>query len=561
VRRRRATGWIAGTLIVVFSAGGVASAAEPMGGQPLNVFSGVTTDSAGPGGLQARFDGQTAGQFVNPASNATPAGFHIAMPIPGPTTLYGPTDPAQLSSSVFNEQPPGGQPVVSGSGAPGAPLVLTDTYTAGTSPALTIDERLEYVNGNPWFSASYTVSNPSGPVTFRPTLAAHLFIAGGNPGYGVFVPGPPRLVSGINDVVGDGGAFQDQGSTPFLNYQEDQASNIWGALTTGFNNSVNPVLVDPGIGIQWPDTTLGLGAAPVTFQAAVIVGGFNGMTLSPTAANQAPSTQATVTATVENHGKPAAGVPVRYAINGVNSLSGTVTSDASGLARISWTSTQLGMDTVSAYPDSNGNGVRDAGEILRNADITWRFPRPVFGKTANLSRVTGTIIVNTPGPGGPVTVPGSVQVPINSIIDTSKGAVHLITARNITGGTQAGNFHGGKFKLRQKKTKARKGHKGRHHQTADLILLGKSVSCPANGTKANAARRRHRGRVWGNARGSFRTVGQNSAATVKGTKWLVQDSCSGTLTRVVRGTVIVQDFVHHKTVIVKKGHKYLARFR
>jgi hypothetical protein len=556
LRRRRATSWIAGTLIAVFSAGGVASAATHMGGHPLDVSSGVTSDSAGAGGLQARFDGQAGGQFADPAADATAAGFHVAILSPGPTTLYGPTDPAQLSSTAFSQT---AAPVVTGSGTANDPLHLTTTYTAGS--LLSIQEDLSYVNGDGAFVATYTVSNSSAaPVTFRPTMAAHLSIAGATQGYGVFVPGPPRLVSGINDVVGDGGAFQDQPPTPFQHYQEDQASNIWGALTTGFNDTVNPVLVDPGIGIQWPDTTLALGAL-ITYKAAVIVGGFNGMTLSPTAANQAPSTQATVTATVENHGKPAAGVPVRYAINGVSSLSGTVTSDASGLARISWTSTQLGMDTVSAYPDSNGNGVRDAGEILRNADITWRFPRPVFGKTANLTRVTGTIIVNTPGPGGPVTVPGSVQVPINSIIDTSKGTVHLITARNVTGGTQAGNFHGGKFKLRQKKTKARKGHKGRHHQTADLIVLGKSVSCPAHGTKANAARRRHRGHVWGNARGSFRTVGQNSAATVKGTKWLVQDSCSGTLTRVVRGTVFVQDFVHHKTVIVKKGHKYLARFR
>jgi hypothetical protein len=552
LRRRRATSWIVGTLIAVFAAGGVASAATHMGGSPLDVSSGVTSDTAGPGGLQARFAGQAGGQFADPAADATPAGFHVAIG----SKLYGPADPAQLSSTLpFSEQPPGGHPVV----IPGDPLVLTDTYTAG---ALTIDERLEYVNGNPWFSASYTVSNPSGPtVTFRPTLAAHLFIAGGNPGYGVFVPGPPRLVSGINDVVGDGGAFQDQGPTPILHYQEDQASSIWGALTTGFNDTVNPALVDPGIGIQWPDTTLAAGATPVTFQAAVIVGGFNGMTLSPIVADQAPSTQATVTATVENHGKPAAGVPVRYTISGVNSLSGTVTSDASGLAQISWTSTQLGADTLSAYPDSNGNGVRDAGEILRNADITWRFPRPVFGKTANISRLTGKITIDPPGPGGPVIVPGSAQVPINTIINASKGTVHLITARNVTGGTQAGNFHGGTFKVRQKKTKRRKGRKGRHHQTADLVLRGKSVNCPAHGTKANAARRRHRGRLWGDAHGSFRTVGQNSAATVKGTHWLVQDTCAGTLTRVVRGTVIVQDFVHHKTVIVKKGHKYLARFR
>ena len=34
------------------------------------------------------------------------------------------------------------------------------------------------------------------------------------------------------------------------------------------------------------------------------------------------------------------------------------------------------------------------------------------------------------------------------------------------------------------------------------------------------------------AHGKFRTSGKYSAATVRGTKWLVQDSCAGTLTRV-----------------------------
>lgn len=526
-----------------------------MGGQPLDVSSGEASDSAGPGGLQARFAGQAGGQFADAASDATAAGFHVAIG----STLYGPADPAQLSSTKFVHS--GGPTTITGTGTVNDPLHLTTTYTAGTPPVLSIVQDLSYVNGDGAFVATYSVTNSSsGAVTFRPTMAAHLAIAGAPQGYGVFVPGPPRLVSGINDVVGDGGAFQDQPPTPFQHYQEDQFSNIWAALTTGFNDTVNPALLDPGIGIQWPDTTLASGGS-ITYKAAVIVGGFNGMTLSPIVADQAPSTQATVTATVENHGKPAPGVPVRYVINGVSSLSGTVTSDAAGLAQISWTSTQLGADRLSAYPDSNGNGVRDAGEILRNADITWRFPKPVFGKTANISRLTGKITVNPPGPVGNIIVPGSAQVPINTIINANKGTVRLITARNVTGGTQAGNFHGGTFKVRQKKTKRRKGRKGRHHQTADLVLRGKSVSCPAHGKKASAARRRHRGRLWGNARGSFRTVGQNSAATVKGTHWLVQDSCSGTLTRVVRGTVIVQDFVHHKTVIVKKGHRYLARFR
>ena len=49
------------------------------------------------------------------------------------------------------------------------------------------------------------------------------------------------------------------------------------------------------------------------------------------------------------------------------------------------------------------------------------------------------------------------------------------------------------------------------------------------------------------------------AATVVGTKWLVEDRCTSTLTKVARGKVRVRDFVKHKTVLVKKGRKYIAR--
>ena len=63
----------------------------------------------------------------------------------------------------------------------------------------------------------------------------------------------------------------------------------------------------------------------------------------------------------------------------------------------------------------------------------------------------------------------------------------------------------------------------------------------------------------GDGSGSFRTRGQYSAATIRGTKWLVQDSCTSTLTRVSRGAVTVQDLVRHKTVIVRAGKRYTAR--
>ena len=67
------------------------------------------------------------------------------------------------------------------------------------------------------------------------------------------------------------------------------------------------------------------------------------------------------------------------------------------------------------------------------------------------------------------------------------------------------------------------------------------------------------GQLWGSGKGKFRTSGKYSSATVRGTIWLVQDRCEGTLTKVSRGTVQVADFQRHKTVSVKAGHSYLAR--
>jgi hypothetical protein len=45
---------------------------------------------------------------------------------------------------------------------------------------------------------------------------------------------------------------------------------------------------------------------------------------------------------------------------------------------------------------------------------------------------------------------------------------------------------------------------------------------------------------------------------VRGTKYLVKDSCKGTMTIVTEGRVVVRDFRKHRTVIVRAGHRYLA---
>jgi hypothetical protein len=65
--------------------------------------------------------------------------------------------------------------------------------------------------------------------------------------------------------------------------------------------------------------------------------------------------------------------------------------------------------------------------------------------------------------------------------------------------------------------------------------------------------------LWARGKGHYRTVGNVSSATVSGTSWVTQDTCAGTLTKVLVGTVVVKDFTTGKTIIVKAGHSYLAK--
>ncbi len=44
-----------------------------------------------------------------------------------------------------------------------------------------------------------------------------------------------------------------------------------------------------------------------------------------------------------------------------------------------------------------------------------------------------------------------------------------------------------------------------------------------------------------------------------GTIWSVADRCDGTLTRDVTDSVLVNDFVRHKTIVLHPGQSYLAR--
>ena len=88
------------------------------------------------------------------------------------------------------------------------------------------------------------------------------------------------------------------------------------------------------------------------------------------------------------------------------------------------------------------------------------------------------------------------------------------------------------------------------------LTLTEPLSCPRRASAAAKAKTR---RLWGDGKGRFRTSGKYSAATVRGTKWLVTDRCDSTTTRVTQGSVSVRDKVKRWTVVVRKGRSYTAR--
>jgi CSLREA domain-containing protein len=169
-----------------------------------------------------------------------------------------------------------------------------------------------------------------------------------------------------------------------------------------------------------------------------------------------------------------------------------------------------------------------------------QLPPPEAGETVNVSESRGRVRIKIPGSDEFFELEDAQQVPIGSTFDTSKGRVNLIAA-----GQQKSWFYQGVFKLGQ----------GKGARPLSTLTLTGRLAC---GKSANAAARRKR-RLWGDGKGKFRTKGRHSAATVVGTKWLVEDRCNGTLTRVVKGRVRVR--AGRRTVVLTKGEKFFARAR
>ena len=179
---------------------------------------------------------------------------------------------------------------------------------------------------------------------------------------------------------------------------------------------------------------------------------------------------------------------------------------------------------------------------------------PVFGTSATIATVSGTVLVTLPGGTGRLALDAASTVPVGTTIDATRGSLKLTNVRDASGKLQSGTFWGGSFTVRQTR--------GKHATT--VLTLTAPLACarssrhPSSVTAVKPPMRQ----LWGKDKnGRFVTRGRTAVATVRGTAWVTRDTCAGTLVKVSSGAVSVRDLVKKRTVIVTAGRSYLARVR
>ncbi len=153
------------------------------------------------------------------------------------------------------------------------------------------------------------------------------------------------------------------------------------------------------------------------------------------------------------------------------------------------------------------------------------------------------------------------MLPVGTTVDSVRGRFALTSAAEKVkkrSRTQRAEFFDGVFQFGQKKAK---------RPITDIILksagfprvCGASTRAVTGLAAQSRPKKKVVARLGASGSGRFRTRGRHSAATVRGTIWLTEERCDGTLTRVTRGVVSVRDLRAKKTVIVRAGSSYLAR--
>jgi hypothetical protein len=175
-------------------------------------------------------------------------------------------------------------------------------------------------------------------------------------------------------------------------------------------------------------------------------------------------------------------------------------------------------------------------------------PVPQFHKTVVVRRISGKVRVRLKGSKTFTDLGAIDDIPLGATIDVKKGRIELASVPSRTAAVERIQLYSGWFRV------------GQPAAITEFTLNEPLASCKKKKARAAATKPKSR-KLWGDGKGKFRTRGQYSAATIRGTRFLVQDSCSGTLTQVKEGSVLVRDNVKRKNIVLRKGKRYTARPR
>ena len=138
------------------------------------------------------------------------------------------------------------------------------------------------------------------------------------------------------------------------------------------------------------------------------------LTLTPTAETNIVGTEQCVDAQADNDTGPAGGQTVSFTVTGANPQATEVVTNASGFAQFCYTGDNAGLDTITAFVDSNDNNTRDASEPQATATKRWLATQPA-------------ITLEPPTADNPI------------------GTTHTLTARVTEGGAPVANVQVGFF--------------------------------------------------------------------------------------------------------------------
>jgi streptogramin lyase len=168
----------------------------------------------------------------------------------------------------------------------------------------------------------------------------------------------------------------------------------------------------------------------------------------------------------------------------------------------------------------------------------------VEGRSVEIAVLSGSVSYALPDANRYTRLVGTAVLPLGVRLDTTRGNVRVTSL--VRGKAQSAAFRSGKFRVTQTAT-----------GMTEMALAGPLDCSPAERASASAkAKKKKKRSLWGkDSGGAFRTRGNSSVATVRGTEWLTQDTCAGTTVVVRKGVVSVWPRRGGRSKLVRAGHR------